>query len=387
MKINNLTERFITLKSSSGTHSPSIDVLLRELDINIRVDACFLSNPYATELFLNNFNKDLHNKNFIKNLVEHYPPQNRDIAKYLASFLNVNPENIFIGNGAIEIIQAILQTFVTGKIIIPIPTFSSYYEFVDLNTTEVVFYNLSESSNFLLDIDDFIKTIKSENINNVVLINPNNPNGAYTTQSDVIKLLDSLYDVDNIIIDQSFIHFAYEDTNLEFINLDDLVYKYRNLTIIKSMSKDFGIAGLRCGYAITKNRYISELLRNGYLWNVNGFSNYFFKLYTDSDFQTEYELCRKKYIMNTMYFYEELSKIPQLKVYPSKANFFLIKVPQNQDSTTFMINLLCNHGIYVRDCNDKVGLSNNYVRIASRNFEENIIMIESIKKHIDNVCQ
>ena len=72
MKINNLTERFITLKSSSGTHSPSIDVLLRELDINIRVDACFLSNPYATELFLNNFNKDLHNKNFIKNLVEHY---------------------------------------------------------------------------------------------------------------------------------------------------------------------------------------------------------------------------------------------------------------------------------------------------------------------------
>ena len=146
------------------------------------------------------------------------------------------------------------------------------------------------------------------------------------------------------------------------------------------MSKDFGIAGIRAGYGIMNEKKVAQLLNNGYLWNVSGLADYFFKVYGNEVFQKEYEIVRKKYIMNTMMFLSELDKIPNIISYPSKANFALIEIINGKSSFDVTMELLVDSNIYVRDCQDKIGLNGNFIRVASRTFEENLKIIDAFKK-------
>lgn len=368
------------LKKTSGTHSPSISTIQDNIkDFHVEIDGCFLSNPYATNLFMDNFNKDLIKTGKIRDLLEFYPPQNQVVSKSLEKVLNIPSKNIFVGNGAIEIIQAVIHKFVKRKICVIIPTFSSYYEFVE-NDKELIYYHLKKDNEYKLDAEDYVKFIKQNKPDTIVIINPNNPNGAYLSNKDFHYLLSELSFVENIIIDESFIHFAYDDDNLDLLSSEDLVLENKNLIIIKSMSKDFGIAGLRAGYAIMNENRVSSLLKNGFLWNVSGLTDYFFRLYSQNKFISDYEKIRKKYIVHTNHFFNELKSINEINVLPSKANFALVELNNGMSSSEFFIDLLVDHKIYVRDCSDKIGLDGEYVRIASRSFDENEIIINSIRK-------
>jgi histidinol-phosphate/aromatic aminotransferase/cobyric acid decarboxylase-like protein len=371
---------FIRLKENSGSHSPSILSLMDKLvSVNgIKVDACFLSNPYATELFIEFFENELVTTKTLHHVIEAYPPQNREIAHFLSASINVPEDNIFIGNGAIEIIQAIIHNFVNGKIVVSIPTFSSYYEFVK-DKNNVVFYNLKKENNYCLDVDNYIDFIKKEKPNSIVIINPNNPNGDYLNKDEVYRILSELRFLENIIMDESFIHFAYENLDLSMIDSYKLLTEFPNLCIVKSMSKDFGIAGIRAGYGIMCKEKVDQLLNTGYLWNVSGLTDYFFKLYSREDFQKRYDIVRKKYIMNTLMFLNELNRIPSIKVYPSRANFALVELIDGSSSKELMIKLLYSHGVYVRECSDKIGLDGQFLRIASRSFEENVLILDAFK--------
>jgi histidinol-phosphate/aromatic aminotransferase/cobyric acid decarboxylase-like protein len=185
--------------------------------------------------------------------------------------------------------------------------------------------------------------------------------------------------VNNIILDESFIHFAYENLDLSMIDTYNWLKEYPNLIIVKSMAKDFGIAGIRAGYGIMDSNKVKQLLDTGYLWNVSGLTDYFFKLYSRPDFQKKYDVVRKKYIMNTLMFLNELNRIPNIKVYPSRANFALVELTDGSNATEVMIKLLYSYGVYVRECSDKIGLEGQFLRIASRSFEENIIILEALK--------
>tara|TARA_B100001250_G_scaffold412378_1_gene443428 strand:- start:10903 stop:12063 length:1161 start_codon:yes stop_codon:yes gene_type:complete len=368
------------LKNNSGTHSPSIDTIMEKCpELKIKVDACFLSNPYATNLFMEFFEKEIVKKNKLRELLEFYPPQNREIAKHISKSVNIPHKNIFVGNGAIEIIQAILHNFLENKICVISPTFSSYYEFVK-NSKEIVYFKLKKSEDYQLYPNKYIDFIKKEKPDTVVIINPNNPNGGYLNKKDFLYVIENLSHVKNVIIDESFIHFAYENVNLFQITSEKLIKKFSNLIIIKSMSKDFGIAGIRAGYAVMSIEKVNYLLENGYLWNVSGLSNYFFKTYSQKTFINKYEIIRKKYIMNTLMFLNELSNLDKIKVYPTKANFALVEIKNGMSSFDFSIKLLIEYGVYVRDCSDKIGLNGEFIRIASRSFEENLLIIDSMKK-------
>ena len=382
--MNNLEikNKILDLKKEAGTHSPSIETVLNEIsDLKISIDACFLSNPYATELFFNQMRSDLITSNKILRYLEYYP-QNHVISKILSKSININYKNIFIGNGAIEIIQAVIQKFVNKKLVVIIPTFSSYYEFIRKDT-EVVFYKLKKENNFKLDVDDYIDFIKSEKPDSIVIINPNNPDGGYINNNNLLKIINKLDFLENIIIDESFVHFAYEDFHYDPVSLEKIASENDKIILIKSMSKDFGIAGIRAGYSIMSENKVKDLLSNGYLWNVSGLAFYFFTLFNSKAFLNKYNEIRKLYIKETKDFLDELSKINLIKVYPSKANFALIELPNNISSFDFTIDLLIKYGIYVRDCNDKVGLNGNFIRIASRGKENNSIIIDAIKNYID----
>ena len=98
------------LKNLAGSHSPSISSIIKHLpQVKVKIDACFLSNPYATDLFFEYLKRDLIETGDIRPVLESYPSQNRVIAGYLSKLINVDEENIFVGNGATEIIQAVMH--------------------------------------------------------------------------------------------------------------------------------------------------------------------------------------------------------------------------------------------------------------------------------------
>lgn len=364
------------LKMKSGSHSPSIQTLKSlSSDLQIKVDACFLSNPYATDLFLAHLKHDILDNNKLRDYLEYYPSQNAEIAKKISPVIGVDHENILVGNGASELIQTICNHLVIRNFHIYLPTFSSYYEFVD-KSVKREFYTLEETNRFEINVDEYIEDIKRVKPHTLLLINPNNPTGSYISKSDVKKIIEECDFCENIILDESFIHFAYEDSSLDLVNYYDWVNHYRNLIIIKSMSKDFGIAGIRVGYAVMDKAKVNNFLENGYLWNSNGLAEYFLNLYGSQGFLDKYEKVRKEYINETKKFLEDLKTIKNMNTFPSKANFVLAKIPPEIDCDLLCSLLLIRYGLYTRNCNDKIGLKGQYIRIASRSSSENILIKE-----------
>ena len=383
--INNIiTQKYKELKKTSGSHSPSINSIREKIpELKINVDACFLSNPYATELFLDYFKREMIDTNEIYSVLEFYPSQNKNIANYVEKQLEIESGHIFVCNGAIEAIQAVIHRYSKGKIMVILPTFSSYYEYAT-QETEVVFYYLDKKNNFKLNIDDYISNVKEIKPNTIVLINPNNPDGGYISHNDLKKIINELCWVENIIIDESFIHFAYEDDELTMQSIVSEVIDRENIIIIKSMSKDFGIAGLRCGYAAMSKKRVSELLENGYLWNSNGIAEYFFQLYSRKDFLARYEVVRKKYINESKLFFDQLLTLKNIKIYPSRANFVLIELLNGLVADEVSAKLLCDYGVYVRNCKDKIGLNGEFIRVAARSNNENGIILKALENVTKN---
>jgi histidinol-phosphate/aromatic aminotransferase/cobyric acid decarboxylase-like protein len=376
---NEFLKEIQKIKAEAGSHSPSINTIRNSFpNLEIKIDACFLSNPYATDLFMKSFYKDIVDTGKLRDLLEFYPSQNKVIAKKLSKSFNLSSDHFFIGNGAIEPIQAVLHNFVDKNILINIPTFSPYYEFLD-SGKNIFYNNIFSDSNFEISCDNINRLILENNIDTFVLINPNNPDGSYLNYESVKYLLDLTRNLDCVIIDESFIHFAYESEQFEQISFVDLVQIYPNLIVVKSMSKDFGVAGLRAGFAVMSKQRVSKLVSNGYLWNVNGITEYFFELYCNEQFIKEYEVVRIKYIKETILFFNELVSINGIKVYPTMGNFVLVELLGEMDSDEFVFRMLYRHGVYARTCSDKIGLNNKFIRIASRGKNENEKIISALK--------
>jgi len=371
-------EQLAKLKAEAGSHSPSLLTLREQMpDLAIEVDACFISNPYATQLFLDHLQRELIDTGAIRDVLEFYPSQNQVIGALLAEHLGIGPEWVFVGNGAIEIIQAAVHNFAKRRVLVNLPTFSSYYEFAD-GRVDVAFHTLSKDDEFRLDPQEYLAKVREVDPDMVVLINPNNPDGSYIPHEDLLTIIAGVPPEVTVLVDESFIHFAFEDLNLDIRSVIDQVAHHPNLVVVKSMSKDFGIAGIRAGYAVMHPERISALLADGFLWNSNGLAEYFFRLYCRDDFVGEYDVVRKQYILETQLFYHQLAKVPGVRVFPSMANFALVEMPPGVTADEVTQHLLIRHGVYVRTCSDKRGLEGEFLRVASRGLRDNQRIIDAL---------
>ena len=276
-----LIDVLAALKAESGSHSPSLYTLQDRLPgVRIDVDACFLSNPYATDLFISRLTSDLIDTGDLRKVLEFYPSQNHHVAALLEQALGVDRDNLLVCNGAIEAIQAGIHRLAGTRVAVIIPTFSPYYEYLRPDQ-QAFFYKLRREDDFVLDVDDFIEFVRANKIDTVCLINPNNPDGGYVPVGEMRKLLHAFADLELVILDESFVDFAYEDEQRSRQSLAVEAASMPNVMVIKSMSKDFGIAGLRAGYAVMSAERVAMLLSNGYLWNISGLCEFFFRLFAE----------------------------------------------------------------------------------------------------------
>ncbi len=358
------------------THSPALaDIVGTDLLPKI-TDFCFISNPYyPTKKMIRQLQKQL------PVLIKSYPSSNHNVwQKRLSGILNVPAENLVLGNGATELITAIVRNLI-DELAIPVPTFSEYPDKIP-DPKKAKLYPLLPENDYQLNLADYAAWIKKNNISAALIINPGNPTGQLLPLKEIMEFLDELKSDDNqmahlrmVIVDESFIDFACEDIP----TLLPHIQKYPNLMLVRSMSKHCGVSGLRLGYCASANsNLLAELRRTLPAWNINSLSEFFLTQLSETD--KEYHCARKKVIEDVRYLYNELCKIGGFRVYETGSNFVLIKSQLGITATELQQILLEKYHAYVRDCSNKTGLDNYHIRVASQGRKKDRVLIEALRE-------
>lgn len=316
-------------------------------------------------------------------LLLNYPSTLSIITKYLARFLKINDDYLAVSNGTSEIMK-ILPNIFTGKVILTEPSFNEYKNCFKNNQS--IIFELKEEDNFDINILDLINVLEKEEPEVLILNSPNNPTGRLIKKEDIISIYRATKELNTLIIlDESFLDFSIQRVNGSFMHI---LEEYPRVIILKSMSKTFGIGGIRLGYAATANiEILSKIKESLPIWNINSFAEEL--ILNLSAFEEEYMLSCKKVREDTDDLLNQLKEINQLKVFDTDANFIICKILNKDISAVlFSETLLENKGCYIKECSGKDMKDSNYfIRISSRKKEENIKLVEAIKETFEAIEQ
>jgi len=329
-------------------------------------DFCYMTNRYfpPEQLF-----SQLQAK--ARQLITSYPSSNLHISSLVSKLLGVSPSSVVVANGASELISAITGTLFSS-VAIPTPTFEEFTNRAKLQGKQVFPFQLS--GDFRLDIEKFKDHVRTTGARDVVIVNPNNPTGNLLEKPAVQELLHSLSDIDIVVLDESFLDFA---ASPEESSLIDEIGHYPNLIVLKSMSKNYGIPGLRLGYALSSNQTFVEKIRAHLpIWNINSFAQYFLELMVD--YMGIYRESCIRVRDATQDLYEDLSHIPGLYPYPTEGNFILCRIETPITSSALSDRLFNDHKILINDRGGKSGLGHNFFRVAARTHAENAYLVSSL---------
>ena len=320
-------------------------------------------------------------------LLEKYPNMNDCALLAKLSAYHTLPEEYFVlGNGASEIITLLSQAIIPRGAMIPVPTFSGYKKALASRNCRVTEYILRSEDNFRLT-EDFILSVKrASTVDAIFICNPNNPTGALISRELVKKLADfcenfGIY----LIIDECFMGFVPDEKKTSAVSL---IKDHPHLIIIDAFTKLYCLPGLRLGYCICSNqRILSELNALKPEWNISSLA---LLAGEESVSETEYVKDSVSFIENEKKFLaNELSGLG-FTVFNSDTNFILTRLPLSMLTTSqshlagssLTDRLAREHGILLRNCANFSGLDNSYFRIAVRNHDENIALIDALIKEL-----
>ena len=336
------------------------------------IDFCYLVNPYfPNDKMLSEFNNEFHV------LINNYPSGQKTHKILASSIFQCNIDEIVVGNGASEIIKN-LSANLDGIWGITVPTFNEY-----INTIPSNKIRLNVTSKFSYNIFDLQHFVINDKIKNLILINPDNPSGHYITKDEILKLLDFLKEKEiNLILDESFVDFVDGSSNNSFLQ-EDIIDKYDNLIVIKSLGKSFGIPGMRLGVMVSHNTDLVKKMVNSLpIWNINSLAEYFLQKFIK--YSSSYYNSCKIIAENREKMISELSTIKDLKIFSSKANYLCIQLNEGVNLNNLLNYLLNKHGLLLKDLRGKKGIDNrNIMRIAIRNNDENALLLEGIKTFLE----
>ena len=329
-------------------------------------DYCYLVNPY----FPTKRMQEEMESNFDV-LVRQYP-SGMEVNRLLAAkSFDVHEEHIVIGNGAAELIKGLLEEL-DGKLGVIRPTFEEYPNRWE---KEYVVYDCTEND-FSYSAEQLMKYFTENPVDALVLINPDNPTGHCLREDEIRLLLQWSKDSGiNLIVDESFLDFADDE---ESLLSEQMLNDNQNLYVVKSISKSYGVPGLRIGILASGNTdMIRRLKKNLSIWNINSMAEFFMQIL--DKYKNDYADSLRKIKAERKHFFEELCKIGCLKVYPSQANYFMCEILNGISSEELAARLL-RENILIKDLTGKIHNEKQYIRIAVRTEEENRRLVNHILK-------
>ena len=334
------------------------------------IDFCYLVNPFFPTLRM----LDEIKANF-QRLVVSYPSGVKVNSLLAAKSFGVKQQHIVIGNGAAELIKS-LMSLLEGNIGIIYPTFDEYPNRLPKN--KIVAFT-SENDDFAYTVNEIINYFSNKDIGSLLIINPDNPTGNYICRNDMMKLIEwSEVKKIKIIIDESFVDFAdeYPNTLIE----ESIIEKYKNLIVIKSISKSYGVPGLRLGVLASCDESVILMLKKDIaIWNINSFAEFYMQIeekYKD-DYKNSLILIRKAREI----FLLGLKEITNLRIIPSQANYFTVEIVKGLSAKELTTRLLTDYNILLKDLSSKESFKNRqFIRLAIKNEEENNKLLQAFRE-------
>ncbi len=311
-------------------------------------------------------------------IVKHYPdPQHGWLAETLSRYVGVEPSNIIVGNGSIELIYLLTEVFVESghEAVILVPTFGEYKTATTKAGGRPLLLRCDPAKNFQLDFDKLERAISTKT-RIIFFCNPNSPTGKLYDKDDILRIV-RLGAEKNVlvVIDEAYIDFVDDDKRY---SMAEYVSSHNNLFILRSLTKFFALAGLRIGVGIGSPDIVTALKKAKMPWSVNSLAMLAAaEAVKDDDFikRSRLLISRSRSSMQKM-----LQRIPWLRVYPSETNFFLVKITQGDLTSTQLKEGLARIGLLIRDCSNFDGLDNRFFRVSVNKPEQN----EKLAKHLES---
>lgn len=334
------------------------------------LDFCYLVNPYFPTAHM----KDELRANF-DILLSEYPSGMYVNSLIAAKYFDIRQEYTVVGNGAAELIKSLMER-VEGRIGVVYPTFQEYPNRKE--QTEIIGFT-PDNDDLTYTADDLIRFYADKKLSTLLLINPDNPSGNFIPIVDVLRLATWCKERDIFfVVDESFVDFSEDFRNNSLLH-NEILQAYPNLAVMKSISKSYGVPGLRLGILASSDEELINWMKHDVsIWNINSFAEFYMQIF--GKYQKDYDRACQKFIAERKRFMARLTDIPFLRVIPSQANYFLCQITEKYTSEELTRRLLMDFNILIKDCDNKDGLKNkNYVRIAVRDQKDNDTLVEALK--------
>ena len=335
------------------------------------LDFCYLVNPY----FRRSRIIDELEANF-RTLLGEYPSGMKVNTLLASKCWGVKEEYIIPGNGAAELIKALMENL-GGTLGVVRPTFEEYPNRIEQE--RVVAY-VPDNRDFRYSADDLIGYFGTHPVDNLLLINPDNPSGNFIPRADLCRLAEWCEQRGTrLIVDESFVDFS-EQWDQSSLLSNSWLETYPHLAVMKSISKSYGVPGLRLGILASADRaLIARMKQQVSIWNINSFAEFFMQIF--SKYEKDYQKACVKFIEVRADFMEQLQQISCLHVMPTQANFVLCEVLPPYTANGIALTLLKDHNILVSACSAKKGIApNRYIRMAVRSRSDNNRLIQALKQ-------
>lgn len=335
------------------------------------LDYCYLVNPFFPPKRM----KDELRANF-DTLLENYPSGMQINSLLAGKYFGVKQDYIVVGNGAAELIKVVMEEHSGDKVGIIYPTFDEYPN--RLRKEQIVPF-FPQNKNFEYTAEDLMAYFEDKNISLMMLINPDNPSGHFMPKNDVLQLAEwcAIKGI-RLLVDESFVDFTYGAVDNSLL-YDDILTAYPHMMVMKSISKSYGVPGLRLGILATADiDLIVRMKKEVSIWNINSFAEFYLQIY--GKYEKDYIKACAKFIAERETFYTELQSIPYLRVIPSQANYFLCEVIAKYTSSELTQKLIEND-VIVSNCGLKSNMFGyNLVRLDIRSRKDNARLIDILRR-------
>lgn len=318
----------------------------------------------------------------VDDIINYPDPEYSELRLGISKYLGVDENLIIPGNGASEIIYLLFEVLKPKKVLMPVPVFSEYERAVELlsdkygqRICDIVYFGLKEEQSFNLELDEILRAMVP-GIDAVVLCNPNNPTSTLIPKVDLITIVQQAENNGTmVIIDETFIEMTVDGNKNSLVNR---LENHKNLFIIRAFTKVLAMPGLRLGYGLGCGDILNQMWTKKLPWSVNSMAAAIGKIlpavvgYID---ETSKWLAEEK-----EWLFNKLVELPGLRVYKPNTNFILLKLLKTHYTAGNLKNLMGREGILIRDASNFRGLDNSFFRVAVKDRQSNIRLLNTLKK-------